>query len=176
MKLYLVAAYFFFWCQVSYIFFTFLCARAMKSFSICYCSPLSLSAPVCARSRTNRPNVFIVNSWIVSDHCHHFAYSFSRSINTIVMFVDNEMRVWISIWYTTSSAYWIFNCVTLLREAALPLHSISCLLSLSLSHRTLSHTLEEIIKYFVLFSTIVSNTVFSLSFSSNSICELLTFR
>lgn len=132
MKLYLVAAYFFFWCQVSYIFFTFLCARAMKSFSICYCSPLSLSAPVCARSRTNRPNVFIVNSWIVSDHCHHFAYSFSRSINTIVMFVDNEMRVWISIWYTTSSAYWIFNCVTLLREAALPLHSISCLLSLSL--------------------------------------------
>lgn len=143
MKLYLVAAYFFFWCQVSYIFFTFLCARAMKSFSICYCSPLSLSAPVCARSRTNRPNVFIVNSWIVSDHCHHFAYSFSRSINTIVMFVDNEMRVWISIWYTTSSAYWIFNCVTLLREAALPLHSISCLLSLSLSPSHRVHCLTH---------------------------------
>lgn len=176
MKLYLVAAYFFFWCQVSYIFLLF-CVPEQWNHFLSAIALLSHSLRLCvsARARIVRTSS---SSTLVSDHCHHFAYSFSRSINTIVMFVDNEMRVWISIWYTTSSAYWIFNCVTLLREAALPLHSISCLLSLSLSipSRTLSHTPEEIIKYFVLFSTIVSNTVFSLSFSSNSICELLTFR
>lgn len=70
-------------------------------------------------------------TWIVADHCISspcmlfFSLSLDPWINLVCEWcaMDNKMRVWISIWYTTMSAHWIFNCVTLLREAALFLFS-----------------------------------------------------